>query len=167
MRWTPPERWADLKRGIGCAFCADAHLDENPASFKVADLDYSIVRLPKNQYMRGWTVVVLKRHANELFELGEDELAGFWREVALAARALDDIYHPAKINYCVFGHHCPHIHCHLLVHSFDEDPSKLIDMHEGEVFLTDAEYEQMRTALRVRLPSVGSDSFKDTPPGLS
>jgi len=165
MKWTPPEQWADLKQGIGCMFCADAHLDENPASFKVADLGYSIVRLPRNQYMRGWTVVVLKRHANELFELSSDELAGFWQEVAAVARALNDIYHPAKINYCVFGHHCPHIHCHLLVHSFDDDPTKLIDMHEEETFLTAAEYEEMRLVLRTRLQPDASGSLKSIQPG--
>jgi diadenosine tetraphosphate (Ap4A) HIT family hydrolase len=89
--------------------CADAHLDENPFSFKVADLEWSYVRFPKNQSMRGWTIVVLKRHASELFELDDRELCGFWKEVAHVAAALNRIHRPAKLDYGVFGHHIPHV----------------------------------------------------------
>jgi diadenosine tetraphosphate (Ap4A) HIT family hydrolase len=66
----------------------------------------------------------LKRHACELFELGEQELLEFWQDVARVAKALDTVYQPTKINYCIFGHLCPHIHCHLLVHSFADDPEQ-------------------------------------------
>jgi diadenosine tetraphosphate (Ap4A) HIT family hydrolase len=99
--------------------------------------------------------VILKRHACELFELSDGELAAFWSDVAVVGKALDDIYRPAKINYCVFGHHCPHIHCHLLVHSYDDDPSKPIDMNEQEVLFSPSEYEQMVSQLRDAM-TVGS-----------
>jgi diadenosine tetraphosphate (Ap4A) HIT family hydrolase len=148
MRWSSPEAWAKLKSGETCPMCQDIHLAENPFSFLVTELPYSFVRLPRNQWMRGWTIVALKRHACELFELAPDELSGFWRDVALVAKALDDIYRPAKIKYCVFGHLCPHLHCHLLVHSFEDDPSKPIDMNECTVFLSDGEYAAMADQLR-------------------
>jgi diadenosine tetraphosphate (Ap4A) HIT family hydrolase len=115
MRWQPPEVWTKLKAGIGCRVCAVVHLDENSVSFKVAKLRRSFARLPKNQYLRGWTVVALKRHASELFELDDRELGEFWQDVARVARALDQIYRPAKISYGVMGFQCPHLHCHLRV----------------------------------------------------
>jgi hypothetical protein len=31
-------------------------------------------------------VIIFKRHANELFQLSDDELAGYWRDVADTAR---------------------------------------------------------------------------------
>jgi diadenosine tetraphosphate (Ap4A) HIT family hydrolase len=69
--------WVQTRSGLDCPMCADIHLDENEFSYKVTEFDQTYVRLPKNQYQRGWTLVVLKRHANELFELAEVELAAF------------------------------------------------------------------------------------------
>ncbi len=123
--------------------CADMGLAENPFSLKVSELQQSIVRLPKNQYLRGWTTVILKRHATELFELTPQELCEYWQDVARVAQALNVIYQPTKINYCIFGHHNPHLHCHLLVHSYADDASKPINMHEHEVVLSPGEYQAM------------------------
>jgi hypothetical protein len=63
MGWTSVEEWDRLKAGLGCPMCADIHLDENEFSYKVSEFEHTYVRLPKNQYQRGWTLVVLKRHA--------------------------------------------------------------------------------------------------------
>lgn len=68
------------------------------------------MRFVRNQYRRGWTILALKRHATELFELDPNELAEFWQEVVRVAHALNDLYRPVKINYAVFGDLCPHIH---------------------------------------------------------
>ena len=148
MRWLPPDVWTKLKAGAGCPMCADIHLDENPFSYKIGELRQSYLRLPKNQYLRGWTMVALKRHASELFELSEEELAGFWQDVTQVAKALDAIYHPAKISYCIMGFRCPHLHCHLCVHTYDDDPHKPINMSENEVTLADAEYRAIIAVLR-------------------
>ncbi|HEX5417310.1 MAG TPA: HIT family protein, partial [Chloroflexota bacterium] len=142
------EVWIKLKGGIDCPMCADIHLEENEFSFKVVELRTSYVRLPKNQYLRGWTIVALKRHASELFELSEAELLGFWQDVAQVAKALDRIYRPAKISYGVMGFRCPHLHCHLCVHSYADDPHKPIDMNEQTVLLADDEYAAMIAELR-------------------
>jgi len=148
MRWKPPEEWEALLSGIDCPMCQDIHLDENLFSFKVAELKRSFVRLPKNQHYRGWTIVALKRHANELFELESEELAEFWQDVAQVAKAISSIYQPAKINYGVFGNLCPHIHCHLIVRTYDDDPGKPPFMIEREVFLSQNEYEAMIETLQ-------------------
>lgn len=153
-RWMPPEKWEPLKAGVGCAMCADIHLPENEFSFLVAERRQTFVRLPRNQFMRGWTTVILKRHACELFELSPQELSEFWQDVSEVARVLQAVYRPVKINYCVFGHLCPHLHCHLLLHSYEDDPHKLIDMNEKTVSLTDGEYQTMIGEMRDRLPAV-------------
>lgn len=77
MQWLPPDRWEALKQGSDCPMCADMHWDENPFSFFVTRLRQSIVRLPRNQYLRGWAIVIFNRHVNELFELNEHELLAF------------------------------------------------------------------------------------------
>src|ERR1051326_3102240 len=136
MRWLPPAEWEKLKQGIDCPMCGDIHLDENPFSFLVAELRQRLVRLPKNQYLKGWTIIALKRHANEMFELSDQELLGFWQDVAQVARALDQLHSPAKINYGVFGSRCPHLHCHLIVRSYADDPTEPLDMLKEEVLLS-------------------------------
>jgi diadenosine tetraphosphate (Ap4A) HIT family hydrolase len=155
MAWKTAEEWERLKQGIGCTFCDDALSDQNGFSFKVIELNQSVVRLPRNQYMRGWTVVILKRHANELFELEPAERAGYWDEVSAVARALHAIHGPAKINYCVWGNIVPHLHCHLFPRPFTDDPGKPIDQNEREVFLDRQEYQRMIADLRGRIGAGG------------
>jgi diadenosine tetraphosphate (Ap4A) HIT family hydrolase len=151
MKWKPPSEWEQLRQGIGCPICEDMHLEENRFSFKVAELRQGIVRLAKNQYMRGYTVVMLRRHVNELFELSAQELAEFWQDVARVARVLYDLYQPTKVNYLVFGHHCPHLHCHLLVHSYEDDPSTPVDMNAETVLLAPEQYRDIVADMRRRL----------------
>lgn len=151
MRWAPPDVWQRLREGSDCPMCADIHLPENPFSYLVAELPFSYARLVKNQYVRGYTVVALKRHACELFELSPAELAVFWGDVARVARALDRLYRPTKINYLVFGHHCPHLHCHLVLHTAAEDPSKPVNMHEHDIRLAVEEYQAMAAELQREL----------------
>lgn len=139
--WKPPTEWALLQQGIGCPLCADLHSEENPFSYRVKELRQSVVQFSKNQHMRGWTVVIFKRHANELFELTPVELGEFWQDVAEVAKALYVMYQPAKLNYCIFGHHIPHVHCHLIPHYFGEDANKPVNMNKQEVFLTADEYQ--------------------------
>jgi diadenosine tetraphosphate (Ap4A) HIT family hydrolase len=142
MHWKSPDEWRQMKSGLDCQVCADIHLEVNAFSYLVAEFEHTYVRLPKNQYMPGWTIVFLKRHANELFELTETELLGFWRDVARVARALDQLYQPAKINYAVYGNLNPHVHCHLVLQHFTSDPTKPLNMNEQEVLLTDVAYQQ-------------------------
>jgi len=153
MKWKEPQEWSRLKTGNDCPMCRESGMDENPHSFKVIELKRSIVRLNKNQYMRGWTTLVLKRHASELFELEPEELAEFWDDVSLVAKALNDIYHPAKINYCIWGNIMPHVHCHLFPRFFENDPSKPINQNEKDVFLSLDEYRSLIKDIQGRLNS--------------
>lgn len=143
MKWKSPEDWAKLKAGIDCPLCQDGNMEENQHSYKVIELKQSFVRFNKNQYMPGWTTLILKRHATELFELTPEERAGFWDEVSLVAKALYEIYNPAKINYCIWGNFMPHLHCHLFTQTFDDDPGKPINQNEKEVLLSVKKYQSL------------------------
>jgi diadenosine tetraphosphate (Ap4A) HIT family hydrolase len=154
MKWKQKDEWENLKKGIGCPMCADFPLEENKFSYLVTELDQSYVRLPKNQYYKGWTIVGLKKHASELFELDDKTLLGFWKDVSIVSKALDNIYNPTKIDYCIFGHHCPHIHCHLFVQSYDSDPSLALKPDEKEVLLNTKEYESMMSRLKQEIQKI-------------
>lgn len=143
MTWKDQKKWEKMWNGEECPFCQDCHLDENQFSYKVAELSGSYVRLPKNQYWRGWVLVALKIHKNELYEMSVEELSQFWTDVAKAARAVKKVFQPVKLNYAVFGNLCPHVHCHILPQYYESDPHAPIELNREKKYLEDEEYKKI------------------------
>ena len=90
----------------------------------IADLGLSNAYLHDDQFFSGWTLVVLKQHATELFHLAPTERTRLMEEVSLVARSLAQVYEARKINYELLGNQLPHIHWHLIPRLAD-DPAPL------------------------------------------
>lgn len=84
------------------------------ADHRIAELGLSTVYLHDDQFFPGWTVLVLKRHATELFELSSAERTTLIEEVTEVARALATSFAAVKVNYGLMGNQIPHIHWHIL-----------------------------------------------------
>src|SRR3954451_13033010 len=138
--WSDPIGWQRLRAGDDCPMCLDGNLESNAFSLRVAEMDWSVMRLARNQWCRGWSLVILKSHACELFELSDAELCGFWRDVSRAAQALQSVFQPVKMNYAVYGNLNPHIHCHLVPRYASDDPRAPLEMGAGEVLLAEQDY---------------------------
>ena len=80
----------------------------------IADMGLSKAYLHEDQFFPGWTVVVLKHHATELFHLASTERAQLMEEVNLVATILSQVYEAKKINYELLGNQLPHIHWHVI-----------------------------------------------------
>ena len=80
----------------------------------IADFGLSQAYLFDDQFFPGWTVLVLKRHATELFDLTKDERSLLIEEVSEVALALTMAFEPMKINYELLGNQLPHIHWHII-----------------------------------------------------
>ena len=80
----------------------------------IADLGLSMAYLHEDQFFPGWTVVVLKRHATELFHLAPTERIQLMEEVSRAAKTLAEAFEAKKINYELLGNQLPHIHWHVI-----------------------------------------------------
>ena len=80
----------------------------------IADLGLSKAYLHEDQFFPGWTVVVFKRHATELFHLAPTERIQLMEEVNLVAKTLAQDYEARKINYELLGNQLPHIHWHVI-----------------------------------------------------
>ncbi|MBA2252203.1 MAG: HIT family protein, partial [Nitrospirales bacterium] len=93
-----------------------------PADHRIADCGTSVAYLFEDQFFPGWTVLVLKRHTTELFQLSSDERSRLIEEVSAIAKALTEAFHSVKINYELLGNQLPHIHWHLIPRLVD-DPS--------------------------------------------
>jgi diadenosine tetraphosphate (Ap4A) HIT family hydrolase len=104
-----------------CRFCRG----ERPAAdHKVADLGITGAYLHDDQFFPGWMVLVLKRHATELFDLTADERAQMMDDVTRVATVLAALFTPRKINYELLGNQTPHIHWHVIPRLVD-DPAPL------------------------------------------
>ncbi len=90
----------------------------------LADCGHTRAYLHEDQFFSGWTVLVLKRHATELFHVSTEERAGMMEEIARVAEILAGEYLAIKINYELLGNQIPHIHWHLIPRLKD-DPSPL------------------------------------------
>ena len=90
----------------------------------IARLRLTTVSLFEDQYFAGWTVLVLNRHARELFDLPKEDRQELIEEVTQVAKALAEVFQPVKINYGLLGNQLPHIHWHVVPRLHD-DPAPL------------------------------------------
>jgi diadenosine tetraphosphate (Ap4A) HIT family hydrolase len=80
----------------------------------IADLGLSTAYLHDDQFFPGWTVVVFKRHATELFDLAPTERIQLMEEVSRLAKVLFETFEAKKMNYAQLGNQIPHVHWHLI-----------------------------------------------------
>jgi diadenosine tetraphosphate (Ap4A) HIT family hydrolase len=141
--WTDPDLWAKRLSPDGCPFCPmepwGAHV-ELPASW---------VLIPDEAVLRGYVVVVSKKHVIEPFELEADERAQFWEDSMRAAAAVASVVRPVKVNYEIHGNTIPHLHLHIFPR-FRGDPFERspIDPHRvAPVPQSAADIESLRAAI--------------------
>jgi diadenosine tetraphosphate (Ap4A) HIT family hydrolase len=87
---------------------------------RIAELPESVLYLHTDQFFSGWSVLVLRRHATELFELDRGERARLMDEVSDVARALARAFDARKVNYALFGNVLPHVHWHVVPRLADD-----------------------------------------------
>ena len=90
----------------------------------IAECSLTKAYLHDDQFFPGWTVLVLKRHATELFHLSREERSSLIEEVAGVAAVLAEEWRAVKINYELLGNQLPHIHWHLIPR-LSQDPAPL------------------------------------------
>jgi ATP adenylyltransferase len=96
-----------------CFYCEkDNELHE--LMIKIEDLSISTFYLNKDQNHRGRSILALNDHKRELFELTPLELRVFMEDVARAAKTLQNVFRPQKINYAIYGDVVSHLHFHLV-----------------------------------------------------
>jgi diadenosine tetraphosphate (Ap4A) HIT family hydrolase len=123
MGVTWPSEWVEWRRGAGCPMCEGGRPEENEHGVRVLAGRFSDAYLQRVAWQRGYTVVVWRgRHVAEPTELGEEEAAGYWREVLRVGAALERHYQPVKLNYQILGNAVPHLHTHV-VPRFAQDPA--------------------------------------------
>jgi ATP adenylyltransferase len=135
-----------------CFYCRkDQRLHD--LMIEICPLGVSTLYLFREQTYRGRCVVAYKGHVNELFELPEQELVLFTKDVARAAKAMKAATGAKKINYGAYSDKLPHLHMHL-VPKYEGGPtwgSTFEMMPANKKFLTDAEYAELSQKIKAAL----------------
>lgn len=150
MSWKNTTQWQDSKSGKECVMCKALLSKNQSLDLTIANLKQTVAYVARNQAHYGTLIVVLKRHAIELFNLTTEELNTFWQEVALVAKAANQVFKPVKLNYGVFGNLCPHIHCHIFSRQKNEEPLPPTKKREP-VYLSEEEYKEMVNKIKTAL----------------
>jgi diadenosine tetraphosphate (Ap4A) HIT family hydrolase len=102
-----------------CPFCRKL-AGALPADEVVWQFPHSIAFLGGFQYYQGYCILIARRHAAELSGLPDAERRAYLEEMCLLARAIEDCFHPHKINYELLGNQVPHLHWHLFARYADD-----------------------------------------------
>ena len=105
-----------------CPFCRPLGTFEQEEV--IAEFPHSVALLGRWQYYHGYCLLISRRHATELAQLGDDERRGYLDEMCLLARAIADCFTPVKLNYELLGNQVPHLHWHLFPR-YRDDPDML------------------------------------------
>jgi diadenosine tetraphosphate (Ap4A) HIT family hydrolase len=155
-KWMPREKWEALVRGDDCPLCAEVTSTQpfNEHGYFITDLSYSRLRLCTNQYVKGYCVLICRKHVREPYELSRDERERFFDDMMRAGLVLENVFKSIKMNFQILGNAVPHLHCHIEPRYFDDGaPNRPIRSGDGTVLLTPEEYrarvEEIRRAFSV------------------
>jgi diadenosine tetraphosphate (Ap4A) HIT family hydrolase len=126
-----------------CFYCEkDQRLED--IMIEICELKVSTLYLFREQSYKGRCIVAYKGHVNELFELEDNELELFMKDVKRAAETLQKVFAPGKINYGAYSDKLPHLHFHL-VPKYEDGPNwgSTFEMNPGKVLLREEEYKEM------------------------
>jgi diadenosine tetraphosphate (Ap4A) HIT family hydrolase len=120
---------------------------------EICSLGVSTLFLFKEQTYKGRCVVAYKDHINELFELNDEELSLFMKDVTRAAAAMEKAFGADKINYGAYSDKLAHLHFHL-VPKYQGGPGwgGTFEMSPADKkLLSDAEYDQLIKKIKENL----------------
>jgi diadenosine tetraphosphate (Ap4A) HIT family hydrolase len=94
-----------------------------PAADVAWNFPNSVAVLGPWQFYTGYCLLIARKHAAELSQLGEHRTA-FLNEMATLAEAIEGCFQPHKLNYELLGNQVPHLHWHNFPRRAD-DPDRL------------------------------------------
>jgi len=145
-----------------CVFCPMVAALEQAETYRgsagsvtrrVALLPTSVAVLGNDQYYKGYTLVIARRHATELYHLSDAESTAYFQDMLRVARAIDRAFSPRKMNYELLGNTVAHLHWHLFPR-YADDPNPTRPTWETEhdpKRLSEAECGKSIEAIRAHL----------------
>ena len=124
-----------------CPYCIGG--EDFPYGIKVCDLSEGTVYLFHEQSKPGRCILASKKHVNDITDLTEDERNRFMADLVVLSKAIQNLYHPGKVNYGAYNDLGTHLHIHVVPKYEGEDEwGSTFTMNPGKVKLKDLDYEK-------------------------
>lgn len=110
-----------LMKKTECLICTritDIERDENP--YYVTELPSGYVVLGDHQLFKGYALLLLKNHVQELHELNDKDRRQFLEDMSLLGKAVNNAFFPEKMNYELLGNSANHLHWHVFPRHKDD-----------------------------------------------
>lgn len=156
MTRTWPTDWDARKAGEDCPSCARLGAPEHDWGVRVHEGTFADVYMNYRRLSLGYCVSVWKHgHVAELTDLTDEQVAGYWVDTVHVARAIEDVYRPAKLNFQTLGNEVTHLHTHIVPRYLDDaapgapltfDPAAMVTVDVEELR---ADAARLRRALPV------------------
>jgi diadenosine tetraphosphate (Ap4A) HIT family hydrolase len=140
----PRDEWDKRIKGDDCSMCQSVRSDawEDQYSYKIADMQRGKLYLQRNQYVKGYCLLIANRHYTELHDMRPQEYSRFLEDMVKVGAALEKVFSSDKMNYQILGNIDPHVHAHIMPRYYGDDGGNSpINPVAQEVTLTDAEYK--------------------------
>jgi diadenosine tetraphosphate (Ap4A) HIT family hydrolase len=151
-QWMPRKDWDALVMGENCPLCSNVNTpggETNDYNYFIADLNISRLVLDKNQYVKGYCLLVCLKHVREPYELPQDERDQYFDDMMTAGLALEQTFLSEKMNFQILGNAIPHLHCHIEPRYYgDAAPGRPIDPYKETVILEPEEYRERVASIR-------------------
>ncbi|WP_039653472.1 HIT family protein [Clostridium tyrobutyricum] len=120
---------------------------------EISELNVSTLYLNKDQTHRGRCIVSFNRHVTELYQLSKEELHSFMEDIAHTSQILNEVFHPDKINYAIYGDIVSHLHVHIVPKSrkSSEWGDAFINSPDNKHYLNEENYTKIINIIRKRL----------------
>ncbi len=148
---TDYESWERMTHPENCPCCLALPMPEGMVD--VVELPCSWLDAEPVDVLKGTCCVVSKVHAVELYDLTDEQLLGYMKDLAVCARALKKVTDAVKINYEFHGNSAPHLHCHLYPRYMDDPfPGQPIDYRQKKADLyAEGEFDRFVAEMRALL----------------
>ncbi len=111
---TWPDDWDDRVAGVGCPMCANQRREETEFGVRFLAGEFADVYLQRVAPLPGYAIAIWREgHVADPTDLDDAAAAGFWIDTVTAARAIGELFAPAKLNYQTLGNAVPHLHTHI------------------------------------------------------
>ena len=123
------DQWLAMTESQNCPVCQQLPMPEG--MIDIVELSSSWLSAEPIECLKGACHLTAKRHVIELYELGDEELLAFMKDVQLCASALKTVTNAVRINYEIHGNSLPHLHVHLYPRYRDDPfPGQPIDYNQ-------------------------------------
>ncbi len=115
---------------MNCLFCSE----EIEKSLVHEGENWKVILNIYQNYL-GRQLMILKRHAEDVFELSKEEREELWELTERTVKILTKLFKPDMFNYAIFGNDIRHLHVHVIPRYKSErtfEGKKFVDNNWGK-----------------------------------